>query len=377
MTKRKRVAEKPANKHKAAHKACGSALILVLWVIGMLSMIVVSMTFDAYLEGKILSSSRRRIKAEDYAQSGFEIARSILDRSRQITGAETDEEKEKDSRYLEASALHFGRNVHIEYNFKERDSEEVVGKVSVDIEPIGSRRNVNKLQDEDWERLFENVLGLPENYWPDLIDSFNDWIDEDDNMRENGAETEDYYEKLPRPYAAANAPLDDVRELLLIRAFDESILTGGIYDPDKTGSSTVVISNGIERLLTVYGEGKVNLNALPAGQDGFDLLMTLPGVDDELTAMAIIEEREEGMNLNASDDNDYRAFTTDDDARERLKNIVDDDAFFNYITTKSEIFRITCIGSVETLGRVSKRISAIVYATDKIWRILRWSEESR
>ncbi|MBP5542517.1 MAG: general secretion pathway protein GspK [Kiritimatiellae bacterium] len=355
----------------------GSALILVLWVIGLLSMIVVSFAFDAHLEGKLISSSRRRMKANYYALSGFELAKSFLDHSREITGDETDQEKEEDQRYEQAISLHFGRTVQLSHDFTEADGETVVGTVTVDIEPIESLRNVNKLTEEDWERIFERVMGLPETYWPDLIDSFFDWTDEDDTERENGAETEDYYETLPKPYAAANAPLDSVRELRLIKGFDEAILTGGIYDPDRTGQSNLVISNGVQRLLTVYGEGKVNINALPAGQDGYDILMTLPGVEDELTALAILEEREEGGNLNASDENDFRAFRSAEDAHERLKNIVDDEEFFNFISTGSEIFRITCIGSIESMGRVSKRISAIVYATDDIWRILRWDEEAR
>ena len=355
----------------------GSALILVLWVIGLLSMIVVSFAFDAHLEGKILSSSRRKLKANFYALSGFELAKSLLDHSRGITGDETDDEKEEDPRYEPARDLHFGRTVSISRDFTAEDGETVVGTVTVDIEPIESLRNVNKLTEEDWERIFERVLQLPESYWPDLIDSFFDWTDEDDTERENGAETKDYYERLPKPYAAANAPLDGVRELLLIRGFDEAILTGGIYDPDRTGQSNIVVSNGIQRLLTVYGDGKVNLNAIPNGRVGYDLLMTLPGVEDELTAMAILEEREEGGNLNASDDNERRAFTSAGDAQERLKNIVDDNDFFNYITTSSEIFRITSIGSIESMGRISKRISAVVSVTDSVWRILRWEEDAR
>lgn len=351
----------------------GSALILVLWIIGLLSMIVVSFAFDAHLEGKILSSSRRRMKAHYYALSGFELAKSFIDHSNEITGEETDEEKEEDLRYQQSSDLHYGKTVTITYGFKDENDEDI-GSVTVDIEPIDSLRNVNKLTEEDWERILE-LVGIPESDWPDLIDAFFDWTDADDTERENGAETEDYYATLEEPYSAANAPLDSVRELLLIKGFTESLLTGGIYDPDATGQSNVVVSNGIERMLTVYGEGKVNINALPNTQVGLDILMTLPGVEDELTANAIFEEREFGDNLNASDRDEYQqAFDGEQDAHERLKNIVEDEEFFNFISTKSEIFRITSIGSI---GRVSKRMSAVVFASGDTWRILRWSEEAR
>lgn len=349
----------------------GSALVLVLWIIGMLSMMVTSFAFDAHLEGKVVSYSRKRLKAEQFAISGFELAKSYLRHSAEITGNETDEEKEDDPRYSTARDLRNGRPVRIDYTFTGTSGEEE-GTVSVNIEPEDARRNVNKLTEEDWERLLESI-GMPETYWPDLIDSFFDWTDEDDYERENGAETEDYYERQDPPYGAANAPLDSVRELLLIRGFTEAVLTGGAYDPDRRGDTSTVISNGVERLLSVYGDGKVNINSVPDDPSGWMLLMSIPGVEDEDVARAILEERELGENLNASDE-DLHAFTSLEDARSRLANIVEDNGFFANIAIGSQIFRITCIGAV---GRVSKRVSAVVFSDGDIWRILRWEEEAQ
>lgn len=67
----------------------GSALILVLWIIGMLSMITLSFVFDAHLEGKIVSFSRKQLKCEVLANSGIELAKSYLHRSRLVTGNES------------------------------------------------------------------------------------------------------------------------------------------------------------------------------------------------------------------------------------------------------------------------------------------------
>ena len=67
----------------------GSALIMVLWVIAMMSLLVVSFAFDAHLEGRIVSYARKRRKAEALAFSGMRVARggrgqsaSISNRSR-------------------------------------------------------------------------------------------------------------------------------------------------------------------------------------------------------------------------------------------------------------------------------------------------------
>lgn len=337
----------------------------------MLSMIVTSFAFDAHLEGKVVSYTRRRLKAEQFALSGFELAKSYLRHSSEITGNETDEEREDDPRYEQARDIRHGRTAHVEYTFLGSSGEEE-GTVSVDIEPESARRNVNTLTEEDWERILDAV-GMPETYWPDLIDSFYDWTDEDDYERENGAETGDYYEGLDPPYGAANAPLDSVRELLLIRGFTEAVLTGGVYDPDGRGDAGTVISNGIERLLSVHGDGKININSVPNSPDGWMLLMSMPGVEDEDVAKAILEERDIGENLNASDE-DVHAFVSLEDARSRLANIVDGEEFFGGIAIGSQIFRITCIGAV---GRVTKRISAVVFTDGDVWRVLRWEEEAR
>ena len=49
----------------------------------------------------------------------------------------------------------------------------------------------------------------------DVADAILDWIDEDDEPREYGAEW-DYYAQLQPPYKPKNGPLDTVEELLLV-----------------------------------------------------------------------------------------------------------------------------------------------------------------
>jgi hypothetical protein len=53
-----------------------------------------------------------------------------------------------------------------------------------------------------------------------------DWIDEDDDQREFGAE-EDFYSGMSPPYAPKNGPLDTVEELLLVRGVTPWLLFGG------------------------------------------------------------------------------------------------------------------------------------------------------
>ncbi len=336
----------------------GSALILAVWVISLLSLLVVSFAFDAHLEGKVVSFARKRRKAEALALSGLQVARMLLEKQRGVSGNESEDTRSADRWYDTALTLRRGRAVV--------GLEELLGEgvIRLDIEPEPGRRNVNKLTDEDWERIFQTV-GVPEDYWPELIDSYFDWIDVDSRPRQDGGETEDYYATLPKPYSARNAPLDTVRELLLVKGFKEAILSGGVLNPEEPRDSHIVVSNGVQNLLTTYGDGKVNVNAADTW-----VLRTLPGID-ELGANAIVEERTRGIATGMGNFDDG-SFESVEDFMSRVGNDLSDPAVRDYVTTQSEHFRVTSVGRV---GRVTRRVWAVVFFNGRVWRILRWREE--
>ncbi len=339
----------------------GAALLLVLWIIGLLSIIVVSFAWDAHLEGRIASFARKRAKAEAIARSGMEIAKMLLSKQDTVTGNEDDETKAADIWYDNALSLRRGYSVTLTHEVGD-------GTVRVDIEPEEVWRNVNKLDDEDWERIFTNVLGLPDEYWPELIDSYKDWIDADGIPLQNGGETEDYYGILDKPYSAKNGPLDTVRELLLVKGFSEPILSGGVLNPEDPQEQQIYITNGVERLLTVYGDGKINVNAVRA--DNISVLLTLPGVT-EIEANAILEERNQPSSGLTSDEDDP-SFKSVEDFMARVGDLLDDSSIRDFITVKSQYFRVTCVGQID---RVTRRIWAVVYVNGETFRILRWREE--
>lgn len=339
----------------------GVALLLVLWVIGLLSLIVISFAWDAKLEGNVASFARRQARAESLARSGVEIAKMLLAKKAGITGEEEDETRDKDRWYQGASDLHFGGSI--------RHVEEVGdGSITVNIEPVETRRNINKLKDEDWERTFENILGLPDEYWPVLIDSFADWIDTDDIPSNDGAETDDYYATLDKPYSAKNGPLDTIRELLLVRGFTEPILTGGILNPEDPKSSQIMVSNGVERLFSVFGDGTLNINALP--RNDIMPLLTLPGIDT-IAANAILDERD-NPSAGVENERDDTRFKDLEDFRRRCSEFIDDEEAYGMISFEPNYFKIESVGQV---GLATRRIEATVCISDKDFTIIRWQEE--
>ena len=329
---------------------------MVLWAIGILSMLVTSLLFDAHVESRIALWRRNRAKAQQLSRSGMEIAELLLSRSEEIRRRQ---ETEEDRWHEAARALAEGLAV--------RQLREPLGDgvITLDIVPEPARRNVNRLQtDEEWERILE-AGGITEDLglWPVLIDSFMDWTDRDDIPRMHGAETDDYYALLDPPYRAKNGPLDTVEELLLIRGFNRAIVFGGVLNPEAREEERISVP-GIHDLLTVYGDGKVNVNAASRR-----VLMTLPGMD-EFVAEAVLVERqgftdERGEQIDTS-------FESLNDFFDRVPE-ADRPTLERHITTHSQIFRITAVGEAQG---VSHRVWCIAQYSGRQLTFLRWIEEN-
>ncbi len=333
----------------------GSALIVVLWLVGILSMLVTTMAFEAHLEAKIVAHHRKRIKADELVKSGMEMAEMLMRKSNKITAEKL--EDEGDDRWF-SMADKLAQGVKIA-----GITEEIAGgTIVVDIDPEPARRNVNRLTEEDWERVLE-VGGVPIEFWPELVESFQDWTDRDSEARPEGAETEGYYSTLDAPYKAKNGPLDTVEELLLVKGFSRPILFGGVLPGQEEDTDPIQLS-GIADLLTIYGDGKVNINAAT-----HRVLMTLPGVD-EIAAGAIIEERD-GMLLEEEErEEEDTSFKGVGDLFRRIPEL--DSAVRNHVVTGSQIYRIT---SVATVGSVKRKVWCVGSFNRNTFEVLRWWEQ--
>lgn len=352
----------------------GSALMVALWVVGLLSMLVVSFAFDAQLEAKVTSYYRKRAKAEGLARSGIEIARMLMAKRSEInddTKADADDRWFDQAKQLKKGAI---RGFRIEMG---------EGTVVLDIVPEPARRNVNHLVpgaanntratteklEEEWARLLE-VGGVPEDMWQELVDSVMDWTDNElpPRTRDKGGETEDYYATLPSPYKARNGLIDTVEELLLVKGFSRAILYGGVLQTNAVGGGTVSIS-GIADLLTTYGTGNgaVNVNAAPER-----VLRSLPGVD-EVLARAIVEEREGWVDEQGK--REGKPFSSVEDLFKRVPDLLPE--VRPYVTTEdSAVCRVTSVGEVHGVKRNVSCVAEFAGTGKRSkLKVLRWSEE--
>ena len=336
----------------------GSALVVVLWVVLLLSMLIVALAFDAHVESKVTSYYRKRMKAHFLMKSGMEIAELLMEKSTKIRPYTDAEPEEDDPWFDSAKRLAEGDSVTLE-------EELGPGSVSITIVSERARRNVNKLTLEDeWEAILE-VGDVPEDMWPELIESVLDWQDKDDNARVDGAES-DYYEDLDQPYKAQNGPLFTVDELMLVKGFTRTILYGGVIDPESSRGDPMIIS-GIADLLTTFGDKKINVNSASAR-----VLMTLPDRtgDLDLVVDAIVLERSGEVDADGVTIPTY--FEGDADLFRRVPEL-NRPNLKQYVTTSgSKYFRVTSIGKV---GAVEKRTWAIVRYDRGQMTILQWREE--
>ena len=105
------------------------------------------------------------------------------------------------------------------------------------------------------------LMALP-GMTEDIAEAILDWLDEDDEPHELGAEA-DYYNTLETPYSPSNGPLASVEELLLVRGVTPTLLFGadvnrnGMLDADEQTRFSVSVDTpgalGWAAYLTVYG----------------------------------------------------------------------------------------------------------------------------
>src|ERR1041385_1343859 len=104
------------------------------------------------------------------------------------------------------------------------------GKFTVTIQDLERKFNLSALAEGNPQSqiILERALllvGADSSDIPTIIDSYFDWVDPDNKPHLAGAESADYL-RMPAPYYAKNGPVDDIRELLLIKGMNEQIFWG-------------------------------------------------------------------------------------------------------------------------------------------------------
>ena len=229
----------------------GFALMVVMLVMTLLGIIVTELAMSMRLEASMVRSYKDVTLATHLAEAAVQQAmREILGPGRIAGSAPIGLDED--------GTLSFYRNVGVGTSVLVKQSrlprQRVAlgaGEFSYRISDEQGRLNLNAAPPDRVDRLL-TAIGLDKQVRDIINDSLQDWKDPNDLTRINGAESEDFYLKLPVPYRARNGALQDTAELLQIRGVTPEIYRG---DKDRPGLADFV---------TVIGGNTVNMNTAPA-----------------------------------------------------------------------------------------------------------------
>jgi general secretion pathway protein K len=221
----------------------GFALIAVTLVLAVLGVVVTEFAFATRLETSMVRAYKEAILARNLAEAGIEQAiREILSET-SLTGLD------------ETGQVVFYRVAQpgaAPQRLPALPRERVAlgaGEFSYRITDEEGRLNVNTGPDR-LNRLLQ-ALGVDQSVRDTIVSSVEDWRDANDAYRTAGAESEDTYLRLPLPYRARNANLQDQAELLQIKGVTPELYHGA------------AAQRGLADLVTTRGRGLVNINAAP------------------------------------------------------------------------------------------------------------------
>jgi len=416
----------------------GSALIMALWTIAVLSIMVLSFATEAHLHSGINVFVRERNRVGRLIEPGQMLAEVVItgfkDAPEWTDGEDLKQLLEDDRWLLEKRELKTSSKCTIGPilvdDARDKDGDLVnpsTVKVEIQLVNAGEKSaiNVNELYSQDsnyrlrWELLLTNVCGIPEDFEVNATDahykgdskvklidllvcSWNDWRDEDDNATageegdECGAEKEwyeEYYEdikaddedrKFPR-----NAAIPDIKELGQIRGFKDfpAVLTGGVLNPEEKNKEDQVTVKGILDLLGTTGSAKVNVNDCTVEQ-----LLTVPGIGSEdeddaeqsrATAQAIVDTLKVMPDYDVDETRTSWPYKDWNDLTQRVSDNAESSdvqigneasQYFTFGPDDNSIFKITITG--ESMG-MTKIVQAECYysSKDKKIRYIKWRED--
>jgi len=296
----------------------GTALVLTLLIIITLAGLTLGFSGESGVELTLAGYTKDSTRAYHLARSGVEIALEALARDEDFEMDTFNENWRKfGSIPLAEGLVEEGLSYHggmVDEN----------SKININL-LRNSQGEIDEKRETQMRRLFR-ALGVNE----ERLNAVLDWLDADDIERQDGAEGY-FYQNLEEPYECANGPFLTAGQMFLVR---------GMREFERFGEKK---SKRILDYLTIYSDGKVNINKAPK-----EVLESLGENMDSALAGAIVDYRKE------------ESFESIEDLRKVPG--MDDEVIAEiseWITVKSSTFSIethvNCNGAVASIRTVAQR----------------------
>ncbi len=249
----------------------GAILITTLWIVTILTALCVSAAHRSAIVLKLSSYQIDKIKSHLIANAGVQSALAV----------KAAEYERGVSLTIDALSEPWASRPEIFNNHTFSDgvytlAYSVPGEKNIlyGLTDESSRIDINKASPQVLSRLIISC-GVEEAQVEEIAYAIVDWRDEDNSIGQNteselmlGAEDE-YYQSLPQPYHCKNSSFEIPEELLLVKG-----VTPGLFYGNKGKDGK--ISAGLKDFVTVYTDGKLNINTAPEL-----ILAALFGIDFE------------------------------------------------------------------------------------------------
>jgi len=234
-SRRPRVCTHALEVHGRGPSRRGVILIIVLVVIALLALASLSFSELMLAERRAAQVSGEQVQVRFLAESGAELARHFVDRAPELQDSEggwyDNPGQFQGVLAIEGEPpLGCGRFTILAPRLEDR----AAAGLRYGLEDESARINLATLLDLDKTKsgtARELLMKLPA-MTDQIADAILDWLDSDDNARENGAEQE-YYSSLVPAYAPRNGPPLSIEELLLVRDVTPALLFGA--DTNRNG----------------------------------------------------------------------------------------------------------------------------------------------
>lgn len=186
----------------------GVAIVLAMGVVALAAIVATAMMNRQSSWLRLNELTADHVQAQALTQASLDWTRALLSNDRRDNKVD-----------------HLGESWALQLPPIPVENGNVTGKIEdqqgrFNLNNLAKDGKINPVQLAHFQRLL-SVLGLP----PALANALADWIDADNEPQPQDGAEDSYYLALPSPYLAANRPLIDVAELVLVRGFDDGVRT--------------------------------------------------------------------------------------------------------------------------------------------------------
>jgi len=267
-------------RNPSKNRRSGMAFVATLLLVAVLAVIILEFNYESRVKLHLADNFHLATRALSCAEAGVAISKAALTQNDNVLA------DEKLGPLLSGMV-----QIPVEQGYCTISMADESGKININ----AFRASGGQLIRSRVNQMLRLVDLLNEQYGAQppisysLIPAIIDWTDPDDDVTllpfvrgQNSGAEDDYYRDLADPYPCKNASFDVLTELLLVKGMTTEIFQGRAGN-EREGIHPV---DGIHVFLTVYGDGKININGA-----SMTVIQSLSDKIDRALAQNIVEQR--------------------------------------------------------------------------------------